>query len=90
MAIPGAYAPTSIAVWVTGTRKPLLHDKAVVLKEDVCVTDEKFVCAYREHPSATDEHVPKIVNHIWLQQMMKLSKCVGNIFRQLPFAPCRM
>jgi hypothetical protein len=30
MALPGAYAPASIALWVIGARKPL-HDKAAVL-----------------------------------------------------------
>jgi hypothetical protein len=35
MALPGAYAPASIALRVTGARKPPLHDKAVVLKEEI-------------------------------------------------------
>lgn len=39
---------------VTGIRRPLLHDKVVVLKKDVCHRWQ-FGCAYRVHPSTTDE-----------------------------------
>jgi hypothetical protein len=35
MALPGAYAPASVAFRVTGARRPL-HDKAVVLEEGCC------------------------------------------------------
>jgi hypothetical protein len=33
--LPGAYAPASIAFRVIGAHKPPLHDKSVVLEEDV-------------------------------------------------------
>jgi hypothetical protein len=33
-ALPGAYALARIALWVTGARKPPLHDKAAVLEEE--------------------------------------------------------
>jgi hypothetical protein len=33
MALPGAYAPTNIALWVLGACKHLLHDTAVVLED---------------------------------------------------------
>jgi hypothetical protein len=33
MALPGAYAPASIALRVTRARKPPLHNKAAVLEE---------------------------------------------------------
>jgi hypothetical protein len=35
VALPGAYAPASIALRVIGAGKPSLHDKAVVLEEDI-------------------------------------------------------
>jgi hypothetical protein len=35
VALPGAYAPASIALRVIGARKPPLHDKAVVLEEQL-------------------------------------------------------
>jgi hypothetical protein len=34
VALPGAYAPASIALRVIGARRPPLHDKEVVLKEE--------------------------------------------------------
>jgi hypothetical protein len=34
VALPGAFAPASIALRVTGAREPPLHDKAVDLEED--------------------------------------------------------
>jgi hypothetical protein len=34
MALQEANAPASIALWVTGARKPPLHGEAVVLEED--------------------------------------------------------
>jgi hypothetical protein len=41
VALPRAYAPVSIALWVTGARKPPLHAKVVVL-EDINNTLNKF------------------------------------------------
>jgi hypothetical protein len=34
VALPGAYAPASIALLVIGTLKPSLHDKEVVVEEE--------------------------------------------------------
>jgi hypothetical protein len=38
MALPGAYAPASIALRVIVVRRPTLHDKAVVLEEKEIMT----------------------------------------------------
>jgi hypothetical protein len=68
MALPGDYAPTRIAAWATGVRKPLLHDKAVVLREDVCQLQMKNLAVHIEYIHLQHMNsVPKIVNHIWLQ-----------------------
>jgi hypothetical protein len=32
VALPGAYTPASITLWIIGVRKPLLCDKAVVVE----------------------------------------------------------
>jgi hypothetical protein len=37
VALPGAYAPASIALRVIVAYKPLLHDKAIVLEEDIYI-----------------------------------------------------
>jgi hypothetical protein len=38
VALPGAYAPASIPLWVIGARKPHLHDTGVVLEEaPICI-----------------------------------------------------
>jgi hypothetical protein len=37
MALPGAYAPASIAILVTEARKPAHHDEAAVLEEAYAV-----------------------------------------------------
>jgi hypothetical protein len=42
MALPGAYAPASIALQATGKRKPL-HVKVVVLEKDIYVKRKKFI-----------------------------------------------
>jgi hypothetical protein len=42
VALPGAYAPASIALPVIGAHKPPLHDKAVVL-EDIYIYIYKYI-----------------------------------------------
>jgi hypothetical protein len=37
MALPGAYAPASIALRVIGESKPPLHHKAIVPEETLCL-----------------------------------------------------
>jgi hypothetical protein len=37
VSLPGAYSPASIALRVTGAGKPPLHDKAVVLEEEIII-----------------------------------------------------
>jgi hypothetical protein len=37
MALPGAYAPASIALCVTGAHRPPLHGKAIVLEKHIAI-----------------------------------------------------
>jgi hypothetical protein len=43
VALPGAYAPASIALRVTGALKLPLHDKAVVLEEDLKYIAKRYL-----------------------------------------------
>jgi hypothetical protein len=42
LVLPGAYDPAIIALKVTGARKRPLHDKAVVLEEDMYIKTFMF------------------------------------------------
>jgi hypothetical protein len=91
IALPGAYTPISIAVWVTGIRKPLVSDKVVVLKEDVCLLQMKKLVVHIEHMNIQEiNNVPKIVDHIWLQQMMNLSKVCREHFIVMSVITCTL
>lgn len=55
MALAGAYAATSMAVWVIGLNKPPLHDNVIVIEEEIQNADTKnllipviylFLCSY--------------------------------------------
>jgi hypothetical protein len=38
VALPGAYDPANITIWVTEANKPPLHVKPVALEEDLIIT----------------------------------------------------
>lgn len=46
MALPGAYTPASIDLWVIGSCKPPLHNKAMILQED-----SKYSSVWKLHTS---------------------------------------
>jgi hypothetical protein len=50
MALPAAYGPASIALRVTGPRKPPRHDKAVVLEEEQLLSSQQ-ICSILWNPN---------------------------------------